>query len=533
MNTFVELFNRLDQTKATKEKLQLIKNYFLKASSSDAVWALYFLSGHRFKRLITGRMLLNWSMELLKLPPWLMLESYSAVGDIAETISLLLLNRTRNQNSHPFSLAEWIEERILPLQKQKEEVIKEKIFSYWSELDSNEIFIVNKILSGTLRIGTSFALTLEGLSQALGIPKETLSQKLMGDWTPTSEFFDNLKVTDDALLKANLNPYPFYLASPLEKNLEDLKETQEWQAEWKWDGIRAQCVHRKGNVAIWSRGNELISHQFPEIVKAISHLEDGLVVDGEILAFTNELPLPFGELQKRLGRKKVTPAMLKDIPIVFMIYDILEHQGKDVRKLPFSERRTLFENWTDIDPIIKISPKIAFKNWDELKERREESKVNRTEGIILKKKSSHYGVGRRRGSWWKYKIDAHSIDTILLYAQPGQGWRANLYTDYTFGVWNGKELVPIAKAYSGLSQDEIYELDHWIRRNTLEKYGPVRKVKAEQVFEIAFEGIQESKRHKAGIALRFPRIYRWRKDKLPGECDSLERIKNEFFITKD
>lgn len=525
MEKFANLFSRLEQTKSTKEKILFIKNYFETTPSKDAVWALYFLCGNRLKRFITSRMLFEWCMEITHLPPWLMMESYSAVGDTAETIALLL--QTKNETSSSLSLSDWIEQRILPLRGQKEESVKHKIFDYWKELDAKGIFLLNKILSGSLRIGVSELLTLEGLSQALNIPKEILSQKLMGNWTPDSEFFDSLKLENSN--QSSLNPYPFYLASPLDTDLEDLGTIQDWEAEWKWDGIRGQCIHRNGKVAIWSRGNELITEQFPDIEEAISQTENGTVLDGEILAFAGDRPLPFGELQKRLGRKKVSSAMIEKVPIVFMIYDILEYQGKDVRKIIFEERRKLFEKWNTINPRIKISPKVQFQSWEELRQKREESRANGTEGIILKKKKSFYGVGRRRGSWWKYKIDPHTIDTILLYAQPGQGWRANLYTDYTFGVWQGDELVPIAKAYSGLTQEEIIELDRWIRKNTVEKFGPVRKVKLEQVFEIAFEGIQESKRHKSGVALRFPRIFRWRKDKPPAECDSLESIRQEFF----
>jgi DNA ligase 1 len=528
MQQFAELFNRLEQTKSTSEKVLHIKSYFQSAAPGDAAWALFFLSGNTIKRLITARMLFDWCMENLSFPDWLMMESYSAVGDVAETIALLMQNKGKRHSSNTLSLSEWIEKRILPLRGQSEEIMKERIFAYWNELSAQEILVLNKILSGSMRIGVSHLLTIQGLSRALNVPKEKLSQRLMGNWTPSKEFFEGLK-EENISSQINLNPYPFYLASPLENKLEELGNTVEWDAEWKWDGIRAQCIRRGKDVAIWSRGNELITHQFPEISEALLKIEDSTVLDGEILAFKGGKPLPFGELQKRLGRKKVSESMIREVPIVFMIYDILEYQGSDIRKLPFIERRAIFENWQTIDPRIVISPKILFQSWNELKSRREEAKTNGTEGVILKRKASSYGVGRRRGDWWKYKIDPKTIDAVLIYAQRGQGWRANLYTDYTFGIWKGDELVPIAKAYSGLTQDEILELDRWIRKNTEEKFGPVKKVKVEQVFEIAFEGIQESKRHKSGVALRFPRIHRWRKDKLAAECDSLESIRKEFF----
>lgn len=527
MEKFASLFDKLDQTKSTIEKTQYIKEYFTNASSADAAWALFFLSGHKVKRLIGSTKLFDWCKDFLSLPEWLILESYASVGDLGETIALLMTSKSAKFQPDETSLSDWMQYRILPLQDLPGEQQKAKVLEFWQKLDQRGIFILNKILTGSLRVGVSHLLTIQALSNALNIPKETLSLRLMGNWTPSAEFFESLK-SSESLSVLNLNPYPFYLASPVAEPLEDLGSSQDWLAEWKWDGIRAQCMKRNENMAIWSRGNELISHQFPEILESLRKLENGTVLDGEILAYGKEKPLPFSELQKRLGRKKVSRTMIDTIPIIFMIYDLLEYKGQDIRKHPFIERRAIFENWIMIDPRIKVSPKVLFNSWDDLREKRKEAHFNATEGLILKKKSSIYGVGRRRGSWWKYKIDPKTIDAVLIYAQPGQGWRANLYTDYTFGVWHEEQLVPIAKAYSGLSQEEIIQLDRWIRKNTEEKFGPVRKVKPEQVFEIAFEGIQKSARHKSGVALRFPRIARWRTDKPALECDSLESIKSEF-----
>lgn len=526
MKAFGELFDRIDQTNSIKEKIHYIQEYFTTAPSDDAAWALYFLSGNKLKRLIGPNKLFEWCIDSLSLPSWLILESYSAVGDIAETIALLLPHKTQ-KNSQNFSLAEWIEKKILPLQQLTTELQKEKILFFWQELDQRGVFILNKILTGSLRVGVSQLITLEALSKALNISKETLSQRLMGTWTPSAEFFENLKKDESLSFTSELNPYPFFLASPIE-DLENLGNPDEWVAEWKWDGIRAQCIKRSGKIAIWSRRNELITKQFPEICKSLENFDSDMVLDGEILAFKNEKPLPFSSLQKRLGRKDVSRVLMELVPIVFMIYDVLEFQEKDLRKIPFVDRRKILETQIEVNKHVTISPLIPFKSWNELKIRRNEAPSNLTEGLMLKKKSSSYGAGRRKGSWWKYKIDPRTIDAVLIYAQPGHGWRANLYTDYTFGVWHHDELVPIAKAYSGLSQDEIFELDQWIRRNTEEKFGPVRKVRPEQVFEIAFEGVQRSLRHKSGVAFRFPRITKWRTDKLPSECDTLEKIKIEF-----
>ena len=523
MKDFTNLIYDISQTKSVKEKTEFITRYFQSQSPENAVWGLFFLCGYKIKRLIGPQKLFQWCIELSHLPEWIALESYAAVGDLAEAIALLMTVDQDSKKEDNRSLHAWMNDNILPLQSFENEKQKEQIVKFWKELDVRGIFVLNKILTGALRIGVSQTLTIQGLSKALQIPKEALEQKLMGHWSPSKEFFENLSLSDGNQL--HLNPYPFYLASPLEKSLEELGDPQEWMAEWKWDGIRAQCIHRNGQAAIWSRGNELISSQFPEILEAIKTLESGTVLDGEILAFKEGKPLPFGQLQKRLGIKKVTKTLIESVPVIYMIYDILERKGHDVRKKTLYLRRSLFEMGLK-DDRLKISPLIAFQSWDEIKAKRKEAESNGTEGLLLKKLNSSYGSGRKKGNWWKYKIDPKTMDVVLIYAQPGHGWRANLYTDYTFGIWDEGQLVPIAKAYSGLSNEEILRLDKWIRKNTVEKFGPVRKVKPEQVFEIAFDGIQVSKRHRSGLAVRFPRIARWRTDKPPEECDTLENIKD-------
>ncbi|WP_213151157.1 ATP-dependent DNA ligase [Neochlamydia sp. AcF95] len=526
MKNFTELFDLIDQTSSTNEKLRYMEEYFKKVPSEDGAWALFFLSGHRLKRLIGSKTLLTWCGEITQLPAWLIEESYASVGDTAETISLLLEQSYSKNHLIDLPLSAWMANLILPLKSKKEEEQKSTVVEIWKSLSKKEIFIFNKILTGGFRIGVSQLSAIKAVSQALEVPKEVLSQRVMGHWQPTANFFDSLRVVEE---KNNyLNPYPFYLASPLEGNLEALSHPHEWQAEWKWDGIRAQVVFREKAAAIWSRGNELISDQFPEILEGIQKFPHGTVLDGEILAYENETPLSFGILQKRLGRKAPSKAIQKEAPVVFMIYDLLEYNGVDLRKEALINRRKILEELAEIHPKFLISPLIAFNAWEQIHEKRLMAKHTLTEGIMLKRLNSPYGTGRQRGNWWKYKIDPMTIDAVLLYAQAGTGRRANLYTDYTFGVWHQQELIPITKAYSGLSQQEIDKLDRWIRRNTEEKFGPVRKVKAEQVFEIAFEGIQSSKRHKSGIALRFPRIARWRTDKPFTECDTLQQIKLEF-----
>ena len=524
MRKFVALFEKIDQTQSTNEKVQHMQEYFSACSDEDGAWALFFLCGHRIKRLISSRMLLQWCANILSFPNWLIEESYATVGDTAETISLLLPRKQSEGNA--YSLADWMEKFIKPLQKLSKEDQEKQILGFWKELNTKEIFILNKILTGSFRVGVSSLLTLKALSQSINISREVLSQRLMGVWEPTGEFYAQLKNEGEG--NRYLNPYPFYLAYQLEAELKTLGPLSDWVAEWKWDGIRGQAVVREGTSALWSRGNELVSLQFPELIEAFKTIPEGTVLDGEIIAYQDGRPLPFAELQKRLGRKNVSKAMMEKVPISFIVYDLLEYQGEDLRNRPLSDRRALLEKQSFASPKILVSPEIVCEDWDAIQAMRLTSREKATEGIMIKRRDSTYGVGRQKGYWWKYKVEPMTLDAVLLYAQAGSGRRANLFTDYTFGVWKDKELIPIAKAYSGLNQEEIQKLDNWIRRNTEEKFGPVRKVKPVHVFEIAFEGIQFSKRHKSGIALRFPRIVRWRQDKPPEECETIEAIIRTF-----
>jgi DNA ligase 1 len=516
MKAFVNLFEKLDHTFSTKEKVDAIKQYFDQSDARESIWALFFLSGGRIKRFITSKMLSEWCMEALNIPDWLFSESYSATGDAAETIALLY-GHNLEASKEEISLADWMEKKILPLRKLGKEQQKQQVIQWWSEIFQKECFLINKILTGGFRVGVSELLVLRGLSASKGVPRTVLAHHLSGEWSPTPEFFEELC----SLNPSKDAPYPFFLASPIAGDLADLGPAEDWLAEWKWDGIRGQLIFRDGKITLWSRGMEIVTKQFPELTNMT--FPHSVVLDGEILAYKEGQPLSFGDLQIRLGRKKVSQEIMNQVPVTFMAYDILEKDGKDLRDLPFIERRRILDMLN-----ILTSPLLPFSSWDDIIKLRESAREGRTEGLMLKRKNSKYGVGRRRGDWWKYKVDPLTIDAVLIYAQPGSGWRANLYTDYTFGVWKQNELVPIVKAYSGLSQEEINRLDKWIRKNTLEKFGPVRKVKPEWVFEIAFEGIQISNRHKSGVALRFPRILRWREDKLSQEADQLEEIKKTF-----
>ena len=497
--------------------------YFSEAPPADAAWAVFFLTGRRLKRLVPYAAIHDWTMAATGLPSWIIEESYSVVGDGAETAALVLDQLPIVDNTGPLPLAVWVQERILSLRNMDPNTQRERVTAWWAPLDRLQRFVLLKMITGELRVGVSQTLAVRALAQASGLPVATVAARLMGDWTPTPEWFASL-ISPESTDVDQSRPYPFFLASPLEEEVSTLGDPADWILEWKWDGIRAQLVKRGGAVHLWSRGEELITHRFPEIVAAATHLPDGTVLDGEVLAFRDDRPLPFSALQQRIGRQKQVAQMARAVPVVFMTYDLLEHDGRDIRALPLSERR---ERLIRLLPsgVLRPSPVVVGSTWEGLAEVRHESRARGVEGLMLKRASSAYGVGRKRGDWWKWKIDPYTIDAVLIYAQPGSGKRASLLTDYTFGVWDEGELVPVAKAYSGLSNEEIGEMDRWIRRHTLERFGPVRHVEPVHVFELGFEGIARSPRHRSGIAVRFPRMLRWRKDKRAEEADTLDNVR--------
>jgi len=521
---FARLFTELDETTKTSEKVDAMVRYFADADPADAAWAVHFLSGGRPKRLIAVRRLSAWAMELADVPEWLFEESYSAVGDLAETISLLLPEAT---SSSERPLHEWIEQRLLTLSRQSESAQRETIREAWGELGGAERFVWNKLITGGFRVGVSQQLVVRALSRVSGIDEGTIAHRLSGEWRPTREAFAALvsSSTRDADIS---RPYPFYLAYAIEGEVDALGDARDWQAEWKWDGIRAQLIRRDGQTFLWSRGEELVTDRFPELTEVAAYLPDGTVIDGEIMPWRDGKPLPFAQLQRRIGRKTLGPKIRAEVPVVLVAYDLLELAGDDVRAKPLSWRR---EQLTRIvadaraESRLLLSPTIALESWDDARAAWALAREQSAEGLMLKSRAGAYGVGRRKGGWWKWKVQPFAVDAVMIYAQAGHGRRASLHTDYTFGVWHEGALVPFAKAYSGLTDDELRELDAWIRRNTIEKFGPVRAVKPEQVFELGFEGIQASSRHKSGVAVRFPRILRWRTDKPPAEADTLETLK--------
>jgi DNA ligase 1 len=523
---FAALFDEVDTTTATSLKVAALVRYFQQATPADAAWAAWFFSGRRLKRFIGPATLARWLVEASGLPEWLVNESHAAVGDMAETIALLMESPDAANASSDVPLAQWIEGRLLPLRDADEAAQREAIVGWWRSLPYRECFLLNKLLTGELRVGVSELLVTRALAEVLAISRADIARGLMGDWQPSAAFWEGLKSGAGAAADPSA-PYPFFLASPFEGEVSSLGAIEDWQAEWKWDGIRGQLIRRSGRSFLWSRGEELITDRFPEIADAAAALPDGTVLDGEVVAWRDGAIRPFADLQQRIGRKKLGAAILERVPVRFLAYDLIESQHADLRELPLRQRRNQLEALLAEAPAtLAVSPVIQAASWQALAALRAESRSRSVEGLMLKARDSRYGSGRQRGSWWKWKIDPRSFDAVMIYAHPGHGRRSNLYTDYTFGVWREGELVPVAKAYSGLSDAEIGELDRWIRAHTVEKFGPVRSVEPTQVFELAYEGIAASKRHKSGIALRFPRILRRRPDKPASQADTLANLQS-------
>ena len=523
MRRFALLFAAIDETTRTNEKVDAMVEYLRSADPADAAWAVWFLSGGRPKRLIPVRRLAAWAMEEAGVPEWLFNECYDAVGDLAEAMSLLLPHR---ESTADLPLHRWITERLLTLASKGEGDQRASVVQCWRELGGTERFIWNKLITGGFRVGVSQQLVVRALAKATGINEGVIAHRLSGAWVPRAEWFTSLSASETSDADVS-RPYPFFLAYPLEEDVEALGSPTEWQAEWKWDGIRAQVIRRDGRTFIWSRGDELVTERFPEIAGAADFLPDGTVLDGEIMPWKDGTPLPFAQLQRRIGRKSLGGSILTDVPVVLVAYDLLEVEGRDVRNEPLARRRAML---TDVISASRSaafipSPVVPLASWADARSAYAGARERPAEGLMLKRMDGAYGVGRRKGGWWKWKVQPFTVDAVMIYAQAGHGRRASLNTDYTFAVWDDGVLVPFAKAYSGLTDDEIRDLDRWIRANTVEKFGPVRHVKPVHVFELGFEGIQASTRHKSGVAVRFPRILRWRTDKRPEDADTIATLR--------
>ncbi|MBH3442775.1 MULTISPECIES: ATP-dependent DNA ligase [Pseudomonas] len=559
MKAFAELYAELDATTSSNAKLAAMQAYFAQAAPEDAAWAVYFLSGGRPRQLVPVRILRELAVAVSGLEPWLFEESYQAVGDLAETISLVL---PENSHSSEAGLAEWIEEKLLPLRGETPEYLARQLPMLWAQLDRPSLMLCIKLITGSFRVGVSKLLVTRALASMAGLDSKRVAQRLVGytDLSNRPNAASYLKLiapeSADEHAQRGGQPYPFFLAHALAQPVEEfealLGPASDWQVEWKWDGIRAQVVKRDGKLWVWSRGEELVTERFPEFDVLVHGLPDGTVIDGEIVVWKSTHPTtedafdphsdeppavqPFALLQQRIGRKTLDKKILEEVPVVVLAYDLLEWQGEDWRNQPQVKRRAQLEEVIARcnSPVLLPSPVLTGEDWFDLGRQREASRKLGVEGMMLKARDSLYGVGRTKdmGVWWKWKVDPFSVDAVLIYAQRGHGRRASLYSDYTFAVWDGppessqRSLVPFAKAYSGLTDEEMRQVDSIVRKTTVEKFGPVSSVKPSLVFELGFEGIALSRRHKSGIAVRFPRMLRWRKDKTVEEADSLATLQD-------
>ncbi|MFJ2684042.1 ATP-dependent DNA ligase [Pseudomonas sp. NPDC087342] len=559
MKAFAELYAELDATTSSNAKLAAMQAYFAQAAPEDAAWAVYFLSGGRPRQLVPVRALRELAVEISGLSTWLFEESYQAVGDLAETISLVLPEATHSSTD---GLAVWIEDKLLPLRGETPEFLARRLPALWAQLDRPSLMLCIKLITGSFRVGVSKLLVTRALAAMAGLDSKRVAQRLVGytdlSNRPTAAHYLKLIAppSDDEHAQRGGQPYPFFLAHALSQPVEQfetlLGPASQWQVEWKWDGIRAQVVKREGRLWIWSRGEELVSERFPELELLTHGLPDGTVIDGEIVVWKSTHPTtedafdpqstappavqPFALLQQRIGRKTLGKKILEEVPVVLLAYDLLEWQGEDWRNHTQAERRTQLDKViaTCNSPVLLGSPVLSGEDWFDLARQREASRQLGVEGMMLKARDAMYGVGRTKdmGVWWKWKVEPFSVDAVLIYAQRGHGRRASLFSDYTFAVWDGppdaseRSLVPFAKAYSGLTDEEMRKVDSIVRKTTVEKFGPVSSVKPSLVFELGFEGIALSKRHKSGIAVRFPRMLRWRQDKSVEDADSLATLQD-------
>lgn len=531
MKQFAALVYTLGTSTKTNDKLKALSEYFAAANDKDKVWVIALFSGRRPKRTISSSLIQQWCAELVNLPLWLFEESYHTVGDLSETVALLIPDSLTIKNAEPKPLHYYVEQ-FQALEKATEEEKKAFMIKSWLEFPSaTERFVFNKLLSGAFRIGVSQKLMVNALAKTVSLEPSVIAHRISGNWDPASISFEEL-LSADAITTDFSKPYPFYLAYALEDEPASLGIPGEWQAEWKWDGIRGQLIKRNNELFVWSRGEELLTEKFPEYNVLRELLPDGVVLDGEIIPAVEGKPLPFAILQTRIGRKNITKKQLQEAPINFFSYDLLEYNYEDWRNIPLADRRKRLEEIVTkaAHPALRLSEIVEFSDWNTLAAIRSGSRDHGAEGLMLKKKNSVYQTGRKRGDWWKWKIDPLVIDAVMIYAQKGSGRRSNLYTDFTFAVKDGDKLVTFTKAYSGLTDKEFAQVDAFVKRNSMEKFGPVRTVKPELVFEIAFEGIAASNRHKSGVALRFPRISRWRQDKKPDEINTIDDLKKMLEI---
>ena len=524
MRQFAALIRKLELSSRQNEKVLVLSAYFQEAAEKDRVWAIALLSQRRPSRTMTLRQMKKWALEFSGIPEWLFEESYQIVGDLAETIALILPPPTGQAEQ---GLSHWIE-TITELKGRASEAQKALVFKSWEVLDKAERFQFNKLVTGSFRVSVSQRLMTRALSLATGMPETVLAHRISGGWDPESTAFQDL-VREQSPTEEAGRPYPFQRIHPLEEGPNVLGETSGYLIDWKWEGIRCQLIRRSSNSFIWSEKGELITGAFPAIASALDNFPEGLVLDGEIVIMQDAGVGPASGIEKRLGMKKPGPKALRELPAAFIAFDILEREGTDLRDRPLLERKQqLLDLAGQVDAtgeVILFSDPLPVNDWADVAGFRAEARNMRADGLLIKKRELPYRSGDVEGPWLHWKPEAHTINALLIYATRGQGGSTRQYTDLSFAVWAGDQLVPFTRTIEGLPEEDMAELSSWIRENTVERFGPVRSVRAEQVFEIAFEGIEPSSRHRSGLILRSPRILRWCRGLTPDRAGKLSSLK--------
>ncbi|MGB0914279.1 MAG: cisplatin damage response ATP-dependent DNA ligase, partial [Phaeobacter italicus] len=471
----------------------------------------------------TAKMLCEWAAEQADLPLWLLQESQAVVGDMAETIALVLPRPTCQSD---ISLSDLIS-LIADLATLREDQKRDRVQSVWDKLGVDERCLFNKLITGGFRVSVTQKQMARALARVSGLNETALIHRLAKGWKPDQISFAEFIAADSEGDDAS-HPYPIFPTRPLEGLPPKLGLARNWVSEWKWDGIRGQLIVRNRRHYIWSRSQELVTERFPELGRSADFLPDGTVIDGEIIAWQAGLPLPLNAVEKRIGRKTVPKALLRDAPCILMAFDLLEQDGIDLRPLPLKDRQARLQRLMRDVPCeagLRLSEQIEFDDWNELTSIRAIARDRRTRGVMLKHRESPYPATPEQGNWRAWEVDPLTMDAVMIYAQSGQGRALTPVTELTLAVWSGNELVPIAKVRPELSTAELGELTAWIQKNTTQRFGPVRQVTPQQVFGLAFDTVCESPRHKSGISLRNPRLTRWHRDSPVQQATTLDDLR--------
>jgi len=518
MKAFADLWATLEGQLSEARSAQILARYLQQTSAEDAAWAIYLLCGKKPKKLLSARELVEYFLQTSGTPGWLFWESDDVVGDVNETIALLndtfmdetASQQNRNENSHPQqnSLAFWMENQLNTLAEVAQSQRPAFLGNCWQKLGYREAFIINRILTGTWKSNLPLKTIAQALSIVSGQEPMTLMHRLKADWLPNKVFYAKLIAEDQPTFQTE-QKFSFGEFKPLEESsIESLGAVEDWWLAWQWEGLRVQCIRRADDCFLWSQNGELVTDRFPELHEMAQKLPEGTILEGVIVACSGQAPLPLADLQPRLGGKSVNRKMMESCPVAFVATDLQLLANEDMRNLPAQQRKTrLAQLANDIGFPLVHFPRIEIDQWAHARKLLQEARQHHAEGLSLQRLNSPYPIQNQQADWWSWKVQPHTINAILLYAKMEMAGRSQKQTtEYTFAVWHEDQLVPVARTGIGLPPEEAELLDGWIRANTYERFGPVRSVEPFHVYEIAFDGITPSKRHKCGFVLREPRI---------------------------